>query len=109
MVIEAREKEDYKMFALFHKENIVAVTGFQPMTTLYYGRFIWVGDLVTDANHRSKGYSEPLLSFAHQWAKEIQYESIVLSSRLQRSDAHRFYQEKMDYDKMSYVFKASLK
>lgn len=97
------------MFALFHKENIVAVTGFQPMTTLYYGRFIWVGDLVTDANHRSKGYSEPLLSFAHQWAKEIQYESIALSSRLQRSDAHRFYQEKMDYDKMSYVFKASLK
>jgi hypothetical protein len=45
----------------------------------------------------------------HEWAKENNYESVVLSSGLQRTDAHRFYEDKMDYDKVSYVFKTSLK
>ena len=52
LVSEAQEKEGYKMFALFDDNDIVAVIGFQPMITLYYGRFIWVCDLVTDANKR---------------------------------------------------------
>lgn len=108
LVIEAQEKEGYKMFALLHEGKIVAVIGFQPMITLYYGRFIWICDLVTDANSRSKGYGEQLLSYVHKWAKENQFESVALSSGLQRTDAHRFYEEKMGYDKVSYVFKAGL-
>ena len=97
------------MFALFDDNDIVAVIGFQPMITLYYGRFIWVCDLVTDANKRSEGYGEKLLSYTHKWAIENKYESVALSSGLQRTDAHRFYENKMDYSKVSYVFKASLK
>ena len=109
LVSEAQEKEGYKMFALFDDNNIVAVIGFQPMITLYYGRFIWVCDLVTDVNKRSGGYGEKLLSYIHKWAHENKYESIALSSGLQRTDAHRFYENKMDYNKVSYVFKTSLK
>lgn len=108
LVTEAQKEEGYKMFALFAGNNIVAAIGFQPMITLYYGRFIWVCDLVTDANHRSKGYGEKLLSCVHTWAKENNYESVALSSGLQRIDAHRFYENKMAYNKASYVFKASL-
>ena len=109
LVSEAQEKEGYKMFALFDGNDIVAVIGFQPMITLYYGRFIWVCDLVTDVNKRSEGYGEKLLSYVHNWARENNYESVALSSGLQRIDAHRFYENKMNYDKVSYVFKASLK
>ena len=109
LVSEAQEKEGYKIFALFDGNDIVAVIGFQPMITLYYGRFIWVCDLVTDVNNRSKGYGEKLLSYIHKWANENKYESVVLSSGLQRTDAHRFYENKMDYNKVSYVFKAALK
>ncbi|AGK54435.1 GNAT family N-acetyltransferase [Bacillus sp. 1NLA3E] len=109
LVIEAQEKDRYKMFALFDGDEIVAVTGFKPMITLYYGRFVWVCDLVTDNNKRSKGYGEKLLTYVHKWAKENNYENIALSSGLQRKDAHRFYEDKMKYDKVSYVFKRSLK
>ena len=109
LVSEAQEKEGYKMFALFDGNDIVAVIGFQPMITLYYGRFIWVCDLVTDVNKRSKGYGEKLLTYIHKWANENKYESVALSSGLQRTDAHRFYENKMDYNKVSYVFKADLK
>jgi GNAT superfamily N-acetyltransferase len=109
LVSEAQEKEAYKIFALFDDNDIVAVIGFQPMITLYYGRFIWVCDLVTDVNKRSEGYGEKLLTYVHEWAKENNYESVALSSGLQRTDTHRFYENRMDYNKVSYVFKVSLK
>lgn len=109
LVQEAQEKDRYKMFALIDQNEIVAVIGFKPMTTLYYGRFVWVCDLVTDSNKRSKGYGEKLLSFVHEWAKENHYESVALSSGLQRHEAHRFYENKMNYDKVSFVFKNNLK
>lgn len=109
LVTEAREKDMYRLFALYDQGEIVAVTGFKPMITLYYGRFVWICDLVTDKNKRSNGYGGKLLAYVHEWAKENAYESVALSSGLQRTDAHRFYEEKMDYEKVSYVFKKALK
>ncbi|CEG25747.1 GNAT family N-acetyltransferase [Bacillus sp. B-jedd] len=108
LVSEAQEKEGYKMFALYEGEEIAAVIGFQPMVTLYYGRFLWVCDLVTDSRKRSNGHGETLLSYIHQWAKQHNYPSIALSSGLQRQNAHKFYQNKMNYNKTSYVFKKDL-
>lgn len=108
LVTEAKEIDMYRLFALYNQGEIVAVTGFKPMITLYYGRFVWVCDLVTDNSKRSNGYGEKLLSFVHEWAKENGYESVALSSGLKRIDAHRFYEEKMDYGKVSYVFKKPL-
>lgn len=108
LVTEAQQKDRYKLFALYDADIIVAVIGFKPMTTLYYGRFVWVCDLVTEKSHRSKGYGEKLLSYVHDWTKRNSYGSVALSSGIQRVDAHRFYQGKMNYDKVSYVFKKEL-
>lgn len=108
LVTEAQEKESYKIMALLENDAVVAVIGFQPMITLYYGRFVWVCDLVTDEDKRSKGYGEKLLTYVHEWAKEHHYNSVALSSGLQRTGAHRFYEEKMNYKKVSYVFKKAL-
>ncbi|MRH44173.1 GNAT family N-acetyltransferase [Aquibacillus halophilus] len=108
LVTEAREVDQYKMYALLEDDIIVAVIGFKPMITLYNGRFIWVCDLVTDSDKQSKGYGQKLLSYVHDWAKLHNYHCVSLSSGLQREDAHRFYEEKMGYDKVSYVFKTNL-
>lgn len=104
LVLEAQQKEGYRLVALYDHGKMVAITGFMPMITLYNGRFVWVCDLVTAPSERSKGYGKKLLSYVHQWAKENGYSIISLSSGLQRVDAHRFYEEKMQYDKVSYVF-----
>ncbi|MCJ8005921.1 GNAT family N-acetyltransferase [Lederbergia wuyishanensis] len=105
LVIESKEKEFYRLAAHYNPNgNIVAVVGFMPMITLYYGHYIWVCDLVTDPNERSKGYGDKLLTYVHEWAKANGYNKVALSSGLQRIDAHRFYEEKMQYDKVSYVF-----
>jgi GNAT superfamily N-acetyltransferase len=107
LVTEAKEKDMYRLFALYDQGEIVAVTGFKPMITLYYGRFVWVCDLVTDKDKRSNGYGEKLLSYVHEWAEENGYANVALSSGLKRNEAHRFY-DKMGYDKVSYVFKKNL-
>jgi GNAT superfamily N-acetyltransferase len=98
LVQEATQKENYKIAALYDNEKIVAVTGFMPMITLYNGRFIWVCDLVTDSDSRSNGYGKALLNYVHNWSKDNGYDIVSLSSGLQRIDAHRFYENKMEYD-----------
>lgn len=108
LVKEAQDKHDYRIHALHDMNEIVAVIGYMPMTTLYYGRFIWICDFVTDSNKRSKGYGRKLLSFIEGQAKKDGFECVSLSSGLQREDAHRFYEEKMNYDKKSYVFKLDI-
>ncbi|MBB6453854.1 GNAT superfamily N-acetyltransferase [Salirhabdus euzebyi] len=105
LVMEAQIKEGYKLYALtLNEDKIVAAIGFMPMITLYNGRFVWVCDLVTDDQERSKGYGETLLSYVEEWAKENGFALVSLSSGLQRKDSHRFYEEKVGYSRVSYVF-----
>lgn len=108
LVKEAMANEGYRMFGLVNGDLLVSVIGLMPMTTLYDGRAIWVSDLVTAEMQRSKGYGGILLEFAEEWAKDHGYGKITLSSGLQREDAHRFYEEKMNYSKKSCVFKKTL-
>ncbi|WP_273833783.1 GNAT family N-acetyltransferase [Guptibacillus sedimenti] len=108
LVEEANQKDMYRLYALYDGDELVAVTGFKPMITLYYGRFVWVCDLVTSEQHRSKGYGEKLLTFVENWALENGYQSVALSSGVQKKEAHRFYKEKMSYDQVSFVFKKGL-
>lgn len=105
----AMRKEGYRMFALFDNEEIVTIAGVIVLTSLYNGKYLWVHDLITTASKRSKGYGKRLLSFMEQWAKENNCETVALSSGLQRVDAHRFYENKMSFEKTSYVFKKELK
>lgn len=108
LVEEAHQKDMYRIYALYDGGELVAVTGFKPMITLYYGRFVWVCDLVTSEQHRSKGYGKKLLTFVENWAVENGYQSVALSSGVQKKEAHRFYKEKMFYEPVSLVFRKGL-
>ena len=97
--------EGYRMLALRDNENaIVAVAGIAVLTNFYYGRHVWVYDLITSSAARSRGYGAQLLGFIEDFAREVNCQTIALSSGLQRVDAHRFYLDKMDYTKQSFVF-----
>ena len=109
LVYESEAKERYQLLGLRDEGVLKAVIGFKPMITLYYGRSLWVCDLVTDKNARSKGYGDRLLSHVERWGKEHHYESIALSSGIKRTSAHNFYEQKMDYSKVSVVFKKNFK
>ncbi len=102
-------KEGYRMFALRDDENcIVALTGIAVLTNFYYGRHVWVYDLVTSGAARSRGYGAQLLSFIEEFARAEACQTIALSSGMPRVDAHRFYLERMNYTKHGFVFKKIL-
>lgn len=105
LVYESQAKERYQMLGLRDNGVLKAVIGFKPMITLYYGRSLWVCDLVTEKTARSNGYGDQLLSHVERWGKEHHYESIALSSGIKRTSAHHFYEGKMEYSKVSVVFK----
>ncbi|MFB5662578.1 GNAT family N-acetyltransferase [Alteribacillus sp. HJP-4] len=108
LVKEAMLEERYHLAVLESDGDLAAAAGFKEMTTLYYGRFVWVCDLVTDETKRSQGYGEKLLHYVHEWAARRGCECVALSSGIQREKAHRFYEDKMNYHKASYVFKSTL-
>jgi len=107
-LLQEMKKDGYTIFALYINEKIVAIAGLSWRVNFYNKKHIFIYDLVTDIEYRSFGYGEKLLSFIHSWAKEQGAEYIALESGLQRIDAHRFYEEKLEYDKFCYSFRTSL-
>lgn len=97
-------RSGYRQFALVVDDEVVSVIGFTPGINLYYGKHLFVHDLVTRSDCRSKGYGGQLLDFIHRLAVELGCERVALSSGLVRKDAHRFYTEKMGYDRVSFMF-----
>lgn len=94
----------YQLFALEDEGDIVALAGIGEGLNFYYGKYIWVYDLVTSERVRSRGYGQTLLEHIEQLARENGCETVALSSALYRKEAHRFYEERMGYERASYSF-----
>jgi len=102
--VKLMEDNGYKIICVFGNGKIVSYAGFARLVNLYYGEHIWVYDLITDENERSKGYGRLLLAYIEEYAKSNRLNCVALSSGIQREDAHRFYEIAMDYERASYVF-----
>lgn len=106
--LDEMSADGYRLFGLFSEGELAALAGVDITTNMYYGRHLWVFELVTDSAHRSKGFGERLLGFLREWAETRGCEKIALSSGLRREDAHRFYEECAGMNKASYVFTLDL-
>lgn len=100
--------QGYKLLALYDEDRIVALAGVIVLTNFYFGKHVFVYDLVTKASERSKGHGETLLEYVHQYAKDNGCQTVALESGLARVDAHRFYETKMGYRKPGYSFTKTL-
>lgn len=94
---------EYKMLGVMDGEKLITYAGVAVQTNLYHKRHLYVFDLVTDEKYRGKKYGKMMLEYLYDFAKMGMCENIVLSSGLQREDAHRFY-EKNGFEKKSFVF-----
>ncbi|MBE3595203.1 MAG: GNAT family N-acetyltransferase [Candidatus Carbobacillus altaicus] len=103
--MQAMTAQGYHLFGLMVKKELVSLAGGLILHNFYNGRYFMLYDLVTSATHRSAGYGERLLSFVERWAEAHGCQRIELTSGLERSEAHRFYEEKMGYLRTSYVFR----
>ncbi|WP_457745992.1 GNAT family N-acetyltransferase [Sulfurimonas sp.] len=102
LIYEMRHIE-YKMIGLFEKDRLITYAGVNIQTNLYHKRHLYIFDLVTDEKFRGQKYGTMMLEYLQDYAKTAACENMVLSSGMQRLEAHHFY-EKHKFEKKSYLF-----
>lgn len=91
--IRAQEAMGYRLACVdIDAAGFVALAGFRLSENLAWGRFLYVDDLVTRSEYRSKGYGTMLLSWLKDYAAHERCMQLHLDSGIQRKDAHRFYE-----------------
>ncbi|HYY27455.1 MAG TPA: GNAT family N-acetyltransferase [Chthoniobacterales bacterium] len=73
------------------EDEIRSVAGFRYSENLAYGKFMYVDDLVTRNEDRSKGFGKVLFDWLVAAARAHGCGVIALDSGVQRFGAHRFY------------------
>lgn len=106
--LQEMRRGGYRIFVVVEDDEYVALAGIAIRTNFYYGKFLYVYDLITSEKVRSRGHGKLLLDHLEELARTDGCQTIALSSGVQRTDAHRFYEDKMGYDRVSYVFKKEL-
>ena len=57
-----QQKEGYEIIAIEEQEGLVSCIGFRFLTTLAWGKILYIDDLITKEKTRGKGYGKILSS-----------------------------------------------
>lgn len=90
--VQSQMQAGYQLAYASNSECVCSVAGVRISESLAWGRFLYVDDLITDAQMRSQNYGHQLLDWLIQYARQQDCAQLHLDSGLQRLDAHRFYQ-----------------
>ena len=108
-LLEEMVADGYRQFAVRHEAGeLVAVAGVAVHVNLYYGRHLYLYDLVVTEEARSKGYGELLLEHVEVIARREGCETAALACGLEREGALRLY-ERRGYEKPSYAMRKALR
>ena len=89
--VRRMQKEGFHLAFLESAGAVRAVAGYRYYDKLHSGRNLYVDDLVTDPDDRSRGYGGKLLAWLTDEARAHGCVQLELDSGVQRFDAHRFY------------------
>jgi GNAT superfamily N-acetyltransferase len=97
LVRKQQQSAGYLLAFVRDDHRVVAAAGFKLSCSLAWGDFVYVDDLVTDANTRSAGHGTRLLQWIVDYGRQRGCKELHLDSGVQRFAAHRFYlRERMD-------------
>src|SRR5829696_1410556 len=100
--------DGYRQFALRNEAaEIVALAGVAVHVNLYYGRHLYIYDLVVKEYARSKGYGGLLMDHVEGIARREGCETAALACDLEREGALLLY-ERRGYQKPSYAMRKGL-
>lgn len=83
--------------------DVRAVAGYRYYEMFAFGETLYVDDLVTDVQQRSKGYGEQLLEWLKKEAVRNGCTYLTLDSGLKREGAHKFYR-RQGLEEIAYHF-----
>ena len=90
-LVRGMESEGYQVAYVTEGGNVVAVAGYRISTNFWLGKHLYVDDLATSSEARSKGHGETLIRWLRDQAKATGCRSFDLDSGTQRGRAHKFY------------------
>lgn len=88
---DAFDEGPYRIAALYDDDGCRAVAGYRIFTDLVSGKHLYIDDLVSVPQGRSKGYGRALNDYLMSKARAAGCTTIQLDSGVHRADAHRFY------------------
>ena len=106
--VKLQKESGYHLVFITSENTVVAVAGFRISHNLAWGKFLYIDDLVTRESFRSQGFGASLLSAITDYAIQQKCDQLHLDSGVQRTGAHRFYQNQ-EMDLSSYHFSKKLK
>ena len=71
--------------------DVAGMAVYRMYENTFYGKQLYVDDLVTDEARRSSGVGWTLLGYLEQKARAAGFDSLTLDSGTQRQQAHKFY------------------
>jgi GNAT superfamily N-acetyltransferase len=71
--------------------DVAGVAVYRMYENTFYGKQLYVDDLITDEARRSSGVGRTLLGYLEQKARAADFDSLTLDSGTQRLQAHKFY------------------
>jgi GNAT superfamily N-acetyltransferase len=107
LIREMQRNAAYQLALLREGGTVGAVAGFRITQSLAWHHFVYIDDLVSNEQARSKGYGTALMQWVGDYGKARGCIQLHLDSGVQRHGAHRFYlRERMDIT--CYHFKLDL-
>jgi GNAT superfamily N-acetyltransferase len=89
--VRRQQSQGYRLACVRDDERVTAVAGFRIHDSLAWGRHMYVDDLVTADDVRSRGYGQELFDWLVEFARGHGCDALHLDSGVQRFGAHRFY------------------
>jgi GNAT superfamily N-acetyltransferase len=89
--VARQRREGYRLALLEEEGRVRAVAGYRIQECLSAGRHLYVDDLVTAAEDRSRGYGAALFEWLVAEGRAAGCRWLRLDSAVHRFDAHRFY------------------
>ncbi len=83
--------DGYQLAYIRDENQVVCVAGFKISKNLVLGKHIYIDDLSTLEDSRSKGYGAQMMAWLRKLAKAEGCNVIHLDSGVQRHGAHKFY------------------
>lgn len=101
-----QSKGGYIVAAVEDEGQVRCVAGYRISECLSWGKFLYVDDLVSDQNARSKNYGKQMMDWLLAEARQNGCQELHLDSGVQRHAAHRFYlRERMDISCFHFALK----
>ena len=107
-LIREMEGQGGTLIAVMDHEKCVGCSFFRRETRLFTGPMVYVDDLVSDENTRSKGIGKMIIDWLTDYCQKNGYKQLVLDSGVGRGQGHKFYFRE-NYIASAFHFKKEIK